>query len=287
MQIANPIYDVVFKYLLEDNRIAKIFLSAIIGEKIETLEFATTETISDLVKDLTVYRLDFKAKIKTPEGTKQVIIEIQKAKLSTDIMRFRKYLAEQYAQNPVDQVGEPLPTYNKAYPIIAIYILGHKLQFTKAPVIKVDRKYIDLSTGETIKEKEDFIESLSHDSYVIQIPYLKGKRKTHLLQLLSIFDQSQVDKNYHLLKIKEEEFPKQYAPVIRRLQKALMDTGMRKKMDLEDEILSVLQENDRKIESMEKMLAEKEKMLAEKEKLINEKDALIAALKKKLKGKNK
>jgi len=185
----------------------------------------------------------------------------------------------------------------------------------------VDRKYIDLSTGETIKEKEDFIESLSHDSYVIQIPYLKGKRKTHLLQLLSIFDQSQVDKNYHLLKIKEEEFPKQYAPVIRRLQKALMDTQMRKKMDLEDEILSVLQENDRKIESMEKMLVEKEKMIErkdemiiekenmiakerrekekiinekddmiakerrEKEKIINEKDALIAALKKKLKEK--
>ena len=31
MHIANPIYDVVFKYMLEDNKTAKLFLSAIIG----------------------------------------------------------------------------------------------------------------------------------------------------------------------------------------------------------------------------------------------------------------
>ena len=34
MQIANPIYDVVFKYLMDDNQIAKLMLSAIIGEEI-------------------------------------------------------------------------------------------------------------------------------------------------------------------------------------------------------------------------------------------------------------
>ncbi|MEZ4988613.1 MAG: hypothetical protein R2795_26935 [Saprospiraceae bacterium] len=34
MEIANPIYDVVFKYLMEDNRVAKLFLSAITGLEI-------------------------------------------------------------------------------------------------------------------------------------------------------------------------------------------------------------------------------------------------------------
>jgi hypothetical protein len=37
MQIANPIYDVVFKYLLEDNKIAKKLISLIIGEEIQSL----------------------------------------------------------------------------------------------------------------------------------------------------------------------------------------------------------------------------------------------------------
>jgi len=31
MHIANPIYDVAFKYMLEDHKVAKLFLSAIIG----------------------------------------------------------------------------------------------------------------------------------------------------------------------------------------------------------------------------------------------------------------
>jgi hypothetical protein len=31
MQIANPIYDVVFNYLMEDAKIAKLLISSIIG----------------------------------------------------------------------------------------------------------------------------------------------------------------------------------------------------------------------------------------------------------------
>ena len=34
MIIANPIYDTVFKYMMSDSKVAKTFLSAIIGEKV-------------------------------------------------------------------------------------------------------------------------------------------------------------------------------------------------------------------------------------------------------------
>jgi hypothetical protein len=34
MLIANPIYDVVFKYLMEDNKIAKLIISKIINDEI-------------------------------------------------------------------------------------------------------------------------------------------------------------------------------------------------------------------------------------------------------------
>ena len=80
MQIANPIYDVVFKHLMEDGKIAKLMVSSIIGESIEKLTFLPQEFTSDIKKtekgdkpatnrnqkdSLTVYRLDFSAKIKT------------------------------------------------------------------------------------------------------------------------------------------------------------------------------------------------------------------------------
>ena len=107
MQIANPIYDVVFKYLMEDSKIAKLLISSIIKQDIEILEFRPQEFTAEIDKEKTkrtkkkrkdeqiffsIYRLDFSAKINTSEGEKIVIIEIQKAKLATDIMRFRKYL---------------------------------------------------------------------------------------------------------------------------------------------------------------------------------------------------
>jgi len=62
LDIANPIYDVVFKYLMNDNRVAKLIISTITGLKIETLEFRATEKTLALEKPaLTIYRLDFAA----------------------------------------------------------------------------------------------------------------------------------------------------------------------------------------------------------------------------------
>lgn len=59
MQIANPIYDSVFKYLMEDNRIAKLYISKIIEEEIEELIFCPQEFSEKLEQfPITVYRLD-------------------------------------------------------------------------------------------------------------------------------------------------------------------------------------------------------------------------------------
>ena len=101
MHIANPIYDVVFKFMLEDERVAKAFLSAIIEEEVLELEFASRERTVRRPKEsgrqaedreemfFTVCRFDFSARIAVPGGGfKTVLIELQKAKLSSDIMRF-------------------------------------------------------------------------------------------------------------------------------------------------------------------------------------------------------
>jgi len=243
MQIANPIYDVVFKYLMEDSKIARLLISTIIGEKILSLDFLPQESVLETSRSLTVYRLDFSAKIETPDGHKNVLIEIQKAKFATDIMRFRKYLGEQYQKKENIYTATVAGKETKiAMPILSIYFLGHKLEHIEAPLIKVNRRYYDAATGVEIKEKEQFIESLTHDSFVIQIPHLRKKYQTEVEQLLSVFDQSNATSDHHILNVKEEDFPSKYRPLIRRLQRAIAEPEVRKTMDLEDEILEELQD---------------------------------------------
>ena len=280
--IANPVYDAVFKYLLEDNDIAKLMISTIIGEEIEELDFLPQEgTVELRDRSLTVYRLDFSAKIRTSKDeVKQVIIEIQKAKYSTDIMRFRRYLGQQYSKKDnvrVCEVGdENGGERKKAIPILTIYFLGHKLKKIKAAIVKVKRDYIDLSTNETIEESEDFIESLTHDSYVIQVPYLKGRFGTDLEKMLHVFSQEEINLEteslLHELAIEEEDYPQRYKPIIRRLQRAIAEPSVKAKMDVEDDILEELQNKERLIASNSKTIEEKDKEIEAKDRAIEAKD---------------
>ena len=293
MKIANPIYDVVFKYLMDDNKIAKLMISKIIGEEIDSLDFQPKDNVVKIERSgindekpqasFTVYRLDFAARIKLPDGSfKQVIIEIQKAKLPTDIMRFRKYLGQQYFTNKNSVEKEIKGELRKtALPIVSIYFLGHHLDYETAPVIKVNRNYIDLATGEPLTHKEEFIESLTHDSYVIQIPELKGKRRNNLERILSIFDQSQKESD-HILNINENDFPEEYRDIIRKLQTAISDEDIQNMMDLEDEILEELEKKERRIGDLIDSINQKDKALGEKDKALSEKDKLIDELMRKL-----
>jgi len=61
MQIANPIYDAVFKYLMDDNRVARLLISKIIGEEIELLEFQSLENRIDVEhRTFAIYRIGFR-----------------------------------------------------------------------------------------------------------------------------------------------------------------------------------------------------------------------------------
>ncbi len=275
MQIANPIYDVVFKFLMEDKPSAILLLSSIIGEQIEELDLLPQEnTVQMNQRSLTVYRLDFSAKITTAEGQKQVLIEIQKAKLPSDIMRFRRYLGEQYSNKNnhyIDNEGQKIPL-----PIISIYFLGYPLRHVKSPAIKVNRQYYDLSSQQEITIKETFIESLTHDSYIIQISRLNLNHQSELEKLLSIFDQHQhLATDKHILDINENDYPKKYCQLIRRLQRAIVEPQIRQTMDVEDEILQDLQ-------NMERVIDKKDKLLKAKDQALKEKDQIIAELKRKL-----
>lgn len=186
MVIANPIYDVVFKRLMEDNRIAKFFIGTLLEQIIESIEVKPQEfTYTDEFAGLAVFRLDFVATIRTDTGElKKVLIEIQKAKNQIDLMRFRNYLGEQYKKE--DIINE-----NKVIlPITTIYILGFKLPEINTSCIKVERNYRDLVNKKIIDTKSDFVEKLTHDSYIVQVERITDRYLTRLDKLLSVFEQT-------------------------------------------------------------------------------------------------
>ncbi len=261
VKIANPIYDVVFKYLMEDKRIAKLIISALIELEVIDLEFKPQVFAKDIKeKILTVYRIDFKARIKLKDGSEQIVlIELQKAKFPADIMRFRRYLGNQYAHKDNAMViNEQAEIY--ALPIITIYFLGYPLDtYPNIPIIKVARQYIDHGTKQVIgHKKEYFIESLTHDSIIIQIQAIKSKnRRTRLEQALSVFEQSKV----HEVDINEENYPEEYKPIIRRLTKAFANPEIREIMDAEDDILEELERSERYIAKQKQIIEQKDEQL--------------------------
>ena len=304
--LANPVYDTVFKFLLEDLVIARELISEIIHQEIISIEVRPQESTVTVDRKetgiseknafqkesrehtpfLTVYRLDFLAEIKTSEGTKKVLIELQKAKLSTDIMRFRKYLGEQYSRDSL--------------PIITIYFIGYAFDRTLPKVIEVARVFRDRLTGnDAERQKNEFIDSLTHDSFVIQLFELKTEMRNRLEKVLSVFSHSSSRDGYRAYPSKDHivyyDYPlddELQQKIVQRLNYAVSDETLKRQMDLEEEILMELQDLERKIENQEKTIEEKEKTIEEsrktieeKEKTIEEKDKLIEELMKKLKDK--
>jgi len=272
MHIANPIYDVVFKYLLDDPEVAKLLISSIIGETIESLEYFPTEyNIPDSHPNFTVFFMDFSATILTKKGErKRVIIELQKAKLPTDIMRFRRYLGSQYSDKKniwKDENGQEHPL-----PILSIYFLGHALRHINEPIIEVKRSYWNRVDHCEIEQRSEFIECLTHDSIIIQIPHLRPQENSRLLSLLRVFDQSRVKHHdSHVLVINEDEYPVEYTSVMRRLRRAMENDQVRQNMDVEDDYIDKFQAMERLVSDKAKEVEEKTKEVEEKTKEVEEK----------------
>jgi len=301
MKIANPIYDTVFKYMMSDSRVAKTFLSAIIGEKIVELDFTSTEytlktgveksQIDKTLEQIVICRFDFAAKIETKNGDfKTIIIELQKAKLATDIMRFRRYLGRMYqsAENTYDEKKV------KPQQIYCIYLLNYEIGLSDCPIIKVDYAVSDHTTGEKLEKKNEFIESLNHQSWIIQVRKLKENRRNELENLLSIFDQDNITDNKHILNIDESRFSEEFKYIIRKLREAYESEKVREEMQMEDDYLNellmkdeIIAEKDKIIEEDKKALAEKDMTIEEKEMTIAEKDMTIAEKDMTIEEKNK
>ena len=303
MVIANPIYDVVFKILMDDIRIARFFIETLIEETIEDIEVKPQEfnvTVYTEEQELaietrlrTVYSMDYIATIKTKEeGHKKVLIEIQKARNTTDVMRFRNYLAHQYKTEDIIETAKGKK--KMALPVITIYLLGFKLPNVESPAIKIGRNYMDLITHKVIEKKVDFIEQLTHDSFVVQIPRIEKKIQTKLEELLSVFEQSNfLDTNGTI-----KNYPyKVKNPIVKSILKKLNTEGVdpEKRQGIENEIeawrtieasfgnqlqdaLFELEEAQKALEVSNKEMEAKNKEMEAKNKALEEKEKELEQL---------
>lgn len=305
MIIANPIYDVVFKRLMENEKVAKFFVGTLLEQNIEAIEVKPQEFtyIKDLdisdplvekyIKEkvherlsINVFRLDFIATIKTDTGEyKKVLIEIQKANNLIDIMRFRSYLAEQYKKE--DKInGE-----NIVLPITTIYILGFKLPEIESPCIKVERNYKDLIEKTTLPQRSEFIEKLTHDSFVVQVERITNRYQTKLDKLLSVFEQNNFVDDKEIVKEFTHNPDIEEVKIITDLLHYVgTDPREKKKIEIEKEawrtINAFFEEKEKqyqkKLAENAKELEKKEEELKKRQAEIEAKDKLIADLLRKL-----
>ena len=251
MEIANPIYDAAFKYLMQDSRAARLLVGRIAGLDIESLELRPQELATPrdaaprdegeeaVQPPLALFRMDFAARVRTPDGgERQVLIEIQKTNAPTVVERFRAYLGQQLC-SPANVIEHPSGR-REATRIVTIYLLGYDLGLSDEAVLDVCPRATERRTGAEIDAGHPFIAGIHHRSHIVQIPRLRGRRRDDLERVLSIFDQGEarIERGgAQVLTIDESAYPSEYGFVLRQLQRAASESDVRRFMEGEDQLL--------------------------------------------------
>ncbi len=273
IRVANPIYDSVFKYLMEDERIARTVLSALLKKEVVEVQIRRNEYTNGYRDNISMFRIDFGARIREKDGSlRLILIELQKTWLETETLRFRQYLGAQYA-NPENMVHEEeRPPYG--LPMVAVYILGHKVGNINVPVLYVNHKSYDYDGHEVTEGLPDpFVDSLIHDSIIVQIPLLHGQINNRLEKVLSVFDQTNKEKdNRQMVELDEANYQDdadmQY--ILRRLIMASADAQLRQDMNVEDEYFQAIEDRDTAIMSRDKVIKEKDNQILQKNQQLSE-----------------
>lgn len=283
MQVANPIYDSAFKYLMEDLDVARTFISALLQKNVVKVEMRNNEYSNIQKNGISIMRIDFGATVLEDDGKEHVVlIELQKAWVETEILRFRQYLGAQYG-NPANIYSlEDDDDERNGYgiPIVSVYLLGHRIGKVKEPIIYIRRNYLSYDNEAVVEGVPDpFVESLTHDSVVVQIPLLTGMMRNRLEHLLNVFDQSRrTVSNRQVLEFNEQDYvdDPEVQRILSRLMSAVSDTKVRMDMNIEDEIQTSLSNRDRKIMKRDATIREQAEELSKKNELLSQKDEQLS-----------
>ena len=288
MKIINPLYDNAFKYLMDNEQIAKTVLSIILDKKIISLQSKPQETPIVGSGFPEHSRYDFKAIIQEEKGEqKNVLIELQKYKNPNPISRFREYLGENYIKEEtfINSKGKETTEH---LPIIAIYILGYKISKKEALVLKVENTLMDYIQQTPLEEKITEVELLTHPAIFLQTtakPKPEEEKGTQLEKFIKLFVQKlKGDKKNFIIEVDDElrndpEINKlveylnlatankkvvrqlrresEYEASVKTLEKDLMETKAR-----EEEERRQKEEAEKQIEVQRRQKEEAEKKLA-------------------------
>jgi hypothetical protein len=281
--IANPIYDTVFKHLLEDQEVARGLLSCLLRLEIleieprpqEVTDVRVTPPLQAQDAALRVFRMDFTARVRlATQEEKTVILELQKAGKAEALVRFRNYLGRTYQSNEQDAQGRPLP-------VLAVYILGFNANKERPALVLGNTRLTDGITLQTLPDAKDpaedsFFRSLTHDAAFVQIPRIKDLTGDGEVERgLKLFDQSFINKDPHFLVLSdsmvEEDGPLWLRKAFRVLQSAAADEEVRQAMAVEDEIGKAFEDI---LERLENERREKENERRQKEEALAVAEAL-------------
>ena len=290
-KVCNPIYDTVFKYLMEDERVARVLLGVILNKKITHVEIKGHEsTYRNEENELKLLRFDFAGTVENPDGTKETVtIELQKASEPEEVMRFRNYFGIQMAskanadavvKHHHDKDQTPY-TVLKPRRIYGIFILGHSLgKGFEYPLIKGSTVFYDEDDNVLdFKTQCEFIKGMTYGLYIIQLPFLPERPKKPLEKMFRAFDQRyKVENDDRYLELTEDTTDEDdgFNVIFRRLLHASADEQLRRNLDLEDyaERLWTIRQAEK--EDLEYELKEKKQQLAEKDNQLAEKDNQLA-----------
>ena len=275
ISIANPIYDVVFKYLMEDERIARTILSALLKKDIVHVEVRPHEYTNDKNAAITMLRIDFGATVRESDGSEHlVLIELQKTWVETETLRFRQYLGLQY-ESPRNMA----PDGKYALPMVAVYLLGHRVGDIDVPVLYVDHRAEDYEERPVTKGLPNaFVDSLTHKSIIVQIPLLHGRVHNRVEKVLSIFDQTQKDSiDYRVLNVDDAQYAgdADMEHILRRLTQAAASSEMRRRINIESEFMSALERRETEILNRDYELAKQKVQLEEQSAQLEEQSAQL------------
>ena len=281
IHVANPIYDSVFKYLMEDEHIAKTMLSALLKKEVIHVTVRPHEDSNTTRDTLSMFRIDFAATVREREGDgvrdRVVLIELQKTWLNTEMLRFRQYLGAQYSSR--NNMQEP-DGKGFAYPMVAVYLLGHKVGNIKDPIVYINHDVYDYNGDAIAKGNEEpFVESLTHNSIIVQIPRLRGNVNNRLERVLSVFDQTQIEgDSQQVLTIDEDKYAddNEMMYVLHRLTAAAANSELRQDMNVEDEYYQAIEDRDTAIMQRDEMLKDKDEQLSQKIEQLSQKDEQLS-----------
>ncbi len=264
MLIVNPIYDQAFKYLMDNETIAKKVISIILEKKVHKIQPKPQEIkLIDKKHNIPLSRFDFKAVIEDENGEiNNILIEIQKSNKPDPILRFRRYLGKNYIRTETF-INEQGQEEDRALPIITIYILGYKLEEYDTPGLLVNNQVIDATTKKIYTVKNDFVKLLTHPSYIIQTKRLRPERRTKLEEFLVFFDQTKKTEDKYLLNIDEISEDEDINSIALYLNRGTLDEELLLQLEFEEDIDREFDKMEDELEHVKKEKAEAQKREAE------------------------